>query len=67
MPRRAIASAGMREMSLPPNVMAPRFCSMSPARHRMNVVLPAPFAPTSATLSPRSTSMSRPCSACRSP
>src|SRR5262249_57827620 len=32
MPRRAIASAGMREMSLPPNVMAARFCSMSPAR-----------------------------------
>ena len=55
--------AGCPEMSLPSSNNCPRVGAMSPLITRNVVVLPAPFAPTSATRSPGMIDIEMPCSA----
>ena len=52
---------------LPPIVITPAAGSSSPATRRSSVLLPLPFAPRSATASPRSTRRERPRRICRVP
>ena len=59
-PRRVIRSAGWPVMSSPPNRTQPAMAGIIPEMARSVVVLPAPFAPSRATISPSSTSRSMP-------
>src|SRR3954470_2936360 len=56
MPASTRRCAGMRETSSPSNRILPFRGSMAPATPRRVVLLPAPFAPMSATISPSPTS-----------
>src|SRR5205814_7033593 len=59
-PLRARRGAGSRVMSSPPKTMRPRSGRRLPASWPMNVVLPAPFGPMMACVSPSRTSKSMP-------
>ena len=62
-PRTTRRSARSLVMSSPSNRIAPAATGRSPEIARIVVVLPAPFAPISATISPSSTCRLMPCSA----
>src|SRR5919204_867496 len=62
MPARATVSARARESGFPSKTISP-VCRTVPETDRSVVVLPAPFAPSSATISPSSTRSDTPCSA----
>src|SRR3954468_10137800 len=59
-PLRARRGAGSRVMSSPPNTMRPPSGLRLPASWPMKVVLPAPFGPMMACVSPSRTSKSMP-------
>jgi hypothetical protein len=63
MPSATRLSARIFVMSRPSNRIAPDAIGRRPDTARMVVVLPAPLAPTSATISPSFTSTLMPCSA----
>ena len=65
MPRRAVPSA-LRGSGLPSKTSEPSVATM-PEIARSVVVLPAPFAPSSATISPSSTVSEMPCTAATCP
>jgi len=60
-------SAGSPTIGSPAKRIWPRRLSISPTRHLRKVVLPAPFAPMRATVSPASTWTVTPKSAWKSP
>src|SRR3954447_14212370 len=62
-PRTTRRSARSRVMSFPSNRIVPRATGRRPEIARMVVVLPAPFAPISATISPSPTVRLMPCNA----
>src|SRR3954447_5894255 len=62
MPERAIDSGARRAIGLPANMISPRVRTV-PEIARSVVVLPAPFAPRTATACPSSTASEIPCSA----
>ena len=66
-PKVTILAACMRVMSVPANVTVPRVGCISPEMVRSVVVLPAPLAPMSATISPAPRSMVTSRSACTRP
>src|SRR5215813_2210506 len=55
MPRREIRSGGRPAMSAPPKRMRPLVGRRTPVRQLKNVLLPAPFGPMIARISPRGT------------
>ena len=65
-PRRTIQSGGLPTSSVPSNRTEP-FVSTMPHSARSVVVFPAPFAPSSTTISPSLTTKSRPCSTATGP
>src|SRR5688572_22730283 len=66
-PLRARRAAGRRVMSSPPKAMRPESGRRLPASWPMKVVLPAPFGPMTACVSPSRTSKSMPSHARRAP
>src|SRR5688572_1612444 len=66
-PLRARRAAGRRVMSSPPKAMRPESGRRLPASWPMKVVLPAPFGPMTACVSPSATSKSMPSLARRAP
>src|SRR3989440_11616029 len=67
MPRRAMAFAGSRIVSVPANLIEPWRRATIPMIDFSVVVLPAPLRPSSVTTSPSRTSKSMPCRMCDSP
>src|ERR1035437_8335868 len=64
MPSRIRSLERIRVTSSPPSLMLPRRASIRPTRDLRKVVLPAPLAPSSSTVSPARTSRSTPQSTC---
>src|ERR1700730_2162483 len=67
MPLREMRSGGRPVMSSPLNRMRPALGRRTPVRQLKNVLLPAPFGPMTARISPRRTAKSMPRSASRPP
>ena len=67
MPVSMILCGGVVRRSTPSMLMAPLVAGSMPEMTRSNVVLPAPFAPITATASPALTSMETPNNAWKPP
>src|SRR3979490_848966 len=67
MPSRIRSLERIRVTSSPPSAMLPCRASIRPTSDFKNVVLPAPLAPSSSTVSPACTSRSTPHSTCMVP